>query len=307
MPKLLQKKTRIDIGLHPDKPYISMMELALGDELTIRDGEFLVLWIHNGILSLELNHGKEAIFIAGNDVLVLNEARHIKIGHLYDYSVVIALIINKAELEAAAGISNFVISAALNLSQRLAVLQQKSSLYHYPDTMRLLYCVDLVIKDMLESSMPGDNGLILTDTLRLLEQIGRVGESRELVISYASNVLVAAQVMEYIRHNYTTAALSEIARQLHYHPNYLSSLLVKSCGMTFKEMLNTRRLLVGRTLLLTTEHSLNEISSMLGFKSYSGFYRAFMRKYQVSPDEYRKIRQRTESLYAGFEISVQNM
>ena len=304
MAKILQKKS-MSAQTAEGITYLRLEELAANDELELTEDEFLILWLYKGVLALSLNHSNQGIFVVGNDVLTLNGINSIKISHLYDYSTVIGLVIGKTELSTAATEMNYVISSHPSLPQRLEVLDSPPSLYRYPDSIDLLYCIDLLITDFLTGNTSENSSLILTDLLRFLGQLSLL-KVRQLspTVANTSGVVIAAQVMDYIRWHLREATLAEIAAQLHYHPNYLSNLLVKTCGQTFKELLNAPRNAVGQTLLLTTDYSLTEIASMLGFHSYSGFYRSFYKKYHMSPERYREIFKRPELSLRGFELSI---
>ena len=54
-----------------------------------------------------------------------------------------------------------------------------------------------------------------------------------------------------------------------------------------KEYVDSLRLRKGCELLIETELSAKEIGEQVGYKSYVGFIKAFKKKYNVSPIEYR--------------------
>jgi AraC-like DNA-binding protein len=79
------------------------------------------------------------------------------------------------------------------------------------------------------------------------------------------------------------------AEQLHLHPNYLSSLIKINTGATVKESLQNRLLLEAKYLLHTTNCSIKEISSQLGFNDQNYFTSFFTKLENVSPLHYRAL------------------
>lgn len=60
------------------------------------------------------------------------------------------------------------------------------------------------------------------------------GDSDETIARKLSEV--SRDLMEYLKEHYQEANLSAAAEYLHFHPNYLCSVLKKETGKTFKEL-----------------------------------------------------------------------
>ena len=80
--------------------------------------------------------------------------------------------------------------------------------------------------------------------------------------------------------------LKEIAERFNYHPNYISTLLHRSTGRKFSEILLEKRMARAILLMKNTSLSVEEIAAMLGYSDQSSFYKAFKNYYHVSPREY---------------------
>ena len=52
-------------------------------------------------------------------------------------------------------------------------------------------------------------------------------------------------------------------------------------------------------LLLSTDRTINTIASSVGFSDYSIFYKAFVNKYGISPEEYRHLSNKSKSPIKG--------
>ncbi len=97
------------------------------------------------------------------------------------------------------------------------------------------------------------------------------------------------KAMRYIRQKFALhLTLEDVAQFVGYSPAYFSRIFREDTGMTFKEYLNELRIERAKSLLLTTELSVTEISSMLGCSDQSYFCKIFRRATGVSPDKYRK-------------------
>lgn len=97
-----------------------------------------------------------------------------------------------------------------------------------------------------------------------------------------------AEIIVFIRENYATVTLSETAKTFSYSPSYLSYLIKKETGQTFKEIVRDFRIESACNFLKNTQLTLEQISEILGFQD--GFYiaKVFKQRYGISPSEYRK-------------------
>lgn len=100
--------------------------------------------------------------------------------------------------------------------------------------------------------------------------------------------LIIIEVLKYIDNNYSTATLfeiSEIVNQPHYK---ISKLVKKHTNMTFKELLQEKRLNKAKQLLNETDISIVEIISLVGYENLTYFYKIFKEKYGYTPKDFRK-------------------
>lgn len=101
--------------------------------------------------------------------------------------------------------------------------------------------------------------------------------------------LITIEVLKYIDKNYTNATLFEIAKTLK-QPHYkISKLVKKQTNMTFKELLQEKRLNKAKQLLNETDISVVEIISLVGYENLTYFYKIFKEKYGYTPKNYKSI------------------
>ena len=63
---------------------------------------------------------------------------------------------------------------------------------------------------------------------------------------------------------------------------------VKATGMTVKDWLSAQRLQCSQELLETTDHSIDVVSSLVGYQSPVSFRQSFKARFNVSPSEWRR-------------------
>jgi len=98
-----------------------------------------------------------------------------------------------------------------------------------------------------------------------------------------------SKVKRYFDSNYSeNISLENLSSITNMNKYYLIHAFTKYTGMSPINYLNNRRIEESKALLETTDHSIAEISSMIGFSSQSYFSQAFRKKIGISPNEYKK-------------------
>lgn len=131
-----------------------------------------------------------------------------------------------------------------------------------------------------------------TQYQKLLETFEKIREKLdERVVSKPddSRVDLVQKVMTYIRQEYTTANLNEIAGRLYVNPNYLSQLIRTQTGETFTSALIRTRMSVAAELLRDRRNRIYSVAEAVGYNNAENFCRAFKKFYGKSPQEYRTL------------------
>ena len=103
----------------------------------------------------------------------------------------------------------------------------------------------------------------------------------------------APEILKYIEEEYKDATLEELAGEMNVALSTASKIVKKSTGMTFKELLQRKRLMQAANLLEHTKLPITEIIERVGYDNTSYFHRIFRETYQMSPKEYRDWKIRT--------------
>ena len=107
-------------------------------------------------------------------------------------------------------------------------------------------------------------------------------------LAYESKEEIAImEIFRYIEENYKDASLSDAARILHYDFFWLSHEIKNRTGKTYTEHLQEKRLSQAAFLLKTTNISVEEIATAVGYDNKSYFHRIFTQKYLLTPKKYR--------------------
>jgi two-component system, response regulator YesN len=110
---------------------------------------------------------------------------------------------------------------------------------------------------------------------------------RELSVATLSSLV--GEAVTSIRFNIDQPLnLNHIADTLGVHPSYLSRTFKKELGMTLTAYINTLRIEEAKYLLDSSNESVTEIASSVGYNDPNYFSKVFMKLEHVTPHEYRK-------------------
>lgn len=119
---------------------------------------------------------------------------------------------------------------------------------------------------------------------------------------------VIAEAMQYIGDNCNSLLrLEEVAGKFNYNPKYFSNKLKEYCGLSFKQLLLSKRLSNVIDNLWKTEDTIDDIIEKCGFTNKTYFYEIFEKMYGVKPKfvrEYRKNYSRYLELKAKHEYML---
>ncbi len=102
----------------------------------------------------------------------------------------------------------------------------------------------------------------------------------------------SSKILMYLHEHFTEGlTLASVAGALHYSPRQCQRLIQESMGISFSELLQDLQLSYAKTLLCTTDESLEKISEQSGFSSARNFYHHFKQRESISPSQYRKLYQ----------------
>ena len=95
-------------------------------------------------------------------------------------------------------------------------------------------------------------------------------------------------IIRYIKEHYSTVTLAEIAERFHYSGSYVSRLIPRLTGMTFKEIQQKLRMERAYSLMLHTDCPVAEVAEKIGYVNVENFIRAFKKQYGMVPTSLRR-------------------
>lgn len=126
--------------------------------------------------------------------------------------------------------------------------------------------------------------LIFLYLLRLHQQHSD-GQMVQIVSIHNRKVV---DILYYIESHYASCTLKDLSDHFGYHPKYISSMLRKMTGFSFKQIQIRERMKEAGRLLTETDKSVQEIALQIGMANLSSFYRTFKEHYGMLPDAYRR-------------------
>ena len=148
---------------------------------------------------------------------------------------------------------------------------------------------DLVEKIITELYTPSIMKKATIKLLLGLLLVELIKNSQDIEVYSVDNYekLLIIQCLKYIEEFYDKATLSELSRNLK-QPDYkLSKLIKKHTKMTFKELLQERRLSKAIELIKSTDYSIIEIIEMIGYENPTYFYKIFKNRFYMTPRDYK--------------------
>jgi YesN/AraC family two-component response regulator len=109
--------------------------------------------------------------------------------------------------------------------------------------------------------------------------------SREDSVKY--NQKLFESVTEYMKENISSVQMNDLVKTFHFQPNYFNNLIKKNLGITYSQHLINMRIERAKSLLETTDLTVEEIIWLLGYNNKGFFYKKFKEETGINPAEFR--------------------
>lgn len=149
--------------------------------------------------------------------------------------------------------------------------------------------IQALVKEMRREYLRDDQNSGLMLKLHLTELLIRMTRLSSKSFSRKRRDTLVAYVLNQLEKNYMYPFdYHRAADELGITHIHLCNAYRKSCGESIGQTLFRIRIRNAEHLLLETEHTVLEVSTLCGFRDLSYFYRAFRRKNGMSPGDFRR-------------------
>ncbi|MCB7069252.1 helix-turn-helix transcriptional regulator [Caldibacillus sp. 210928-DFI.2.22] len=169
--------------------------------------------------------------------------------------------------------------------------KRKSNRYLLFNTGHNRKIADIVNQIMCEYF---DKGLYADEIINsyLIILFSELIRNNEIVAKYTiqseQNNASLIAFLQYIEENYKDCTLTSMAEQFNFHPNYLSNLLKKGTGKSFKDLLQLQKINKAAMILMNSDLPIPEVVEEVGYSSVTFFYKKFKEIFHMTPYEFRK-------------------
>lgn len=161
-------------------------------------------------------------------------------------------------------------------------------LYNYSKKTELLNLLNLILMEV-RAEQPGYHLACQYLLDVLIIQVIRQHKLMPAPINSAKMTKECIQIKNYLDSNYSdNITLESLAEKAHMNKYYLVHAFSRYTGMSPIHYLNAKRLQISKELLTSTDYSIAQIASSVGFSSQSYFSQVFRKETGTSPMRYRK-------------------
>jgi len=229
-----------------------------------------------------------------NSILYYREInRHINNDYYYDEAME-TLLFNSIKLGNVNNIEN-------QLDKILATI----STYSYSNMLLSISHLALHSKKLVDSLHFINNepsNMSLKGFLKNLDKLETLDEVKSWFMTFYANFInqlnekksnksdtIITTTLKYIEENYSNPCLSaeSIADYVDISPNYLRTIFKNTVNKSLSNYISEFRFNKAKALLETTDLTVSDISTVVGFSNSNYFYTAFKKNFGISPNQYR--------------------
>lgn len=224
-----------------------------------------------GTIVLVDTNTPHALSLAGEDDLLINVA--LNKDYLSRYLV--------GSLPPGNLLTTFIVNAVTNGSRQMNYL-----VFSVGENDRLRCTLDELL---FETFFPSDMHDVLVEQLLQLAMIDMLQgiDSQVILQQLRGGNLAVAEALEWIDSHYVDCTLEEAARVVGMSATYLTSLLKRTVGMSFSQLVISKRMAHARERVLSSDVPIEQIAHECGYENLSFFYRKFREAHGCNPNELR--------------------
>ncbi len=244
-------------------------------------------YVYHGTLKQTV--GNERFTLKKGDLLFLNQHIEHELEACGEEDIIINFIIKPeffsfifSYLTSENLLSNFLINSLFNHTQNGQYLY-----FAVSEIESIQELVGKIIVEIMQPSFMSESTIKLYMGLLMVELIKHSDKMKYKEDADKHHTIIES--LKYVEEHYQDASLYQLAEKLN-QPHYaLSKQIKKATNLTFKELLQEKRLSVAKDLLENTSLSITSIIEQVGYENISYFYRVFKSKYGYTPKQFREL------------------
>jgi AraC-type DNA-binding domain-containing proteins len=269
----------LDISIKKNSRY-NPIPLHIHDSIEIN-------YMYSGCCHQQIN-GVD-IVLKTSQVLLIDVNTPHSIGNLCDNDIMINILISKKYLNT--NLFNHLSKDSVLSTFFINSMNKRTQLHKYilfesEKSRRLPIFINEFLCETYDPSVNSTD--ILTNLFGLIvAELINVYESDMEKEDLKSSKTSVIPIMHYIEKNFQTCTLESISNFFNLNPTYLSSLLKKNVGISYKQLVQNQKLKYAAKLLKNTDMSVAEIANDTGYENVNFFYRKFKDTYGCTPGDFR--------------------
>ncbi|WP_163539275.1 AraC family transcriptional regulator [Gracilibacillus sp. YIM 98692] len=247
-------------------------------------------YVYHG--SLKQKIGDQTFHLKKGDIIILNQYIEHELYACESEDIVINFIIHPAFFDyIVANLSEGFIQNQMMqfLMNSMFDYSQKGEFLYYPvaNASRIQELMTQLLQEMMYGSFLSHSkskflmGLLV---IELIDQQNKIYPNH----SHSEEHQFLQEVFQYIEENYRNANLQELAELFHQSVYWVSKQVKALTNQNFKDLVQEKRLLVSKNLIMYTDLSMQAIAESVGYENISYFYRIFKSKFGMTPKAFQK-------------------
>ncbi|SER10479.1 AraC-type DNA-binding protein [Gracilibacillus ureilyticus] len=247
-------------------------------------------YVYHGVFQQKI--AGEPLTLKKGDILILNQYIEHELTACKKEDIVINFIIHPGFFDyILANLSTgFIQSQMLQfLMNSMFQYSQKGEFLYYPvaNSPHIQHLMQQLLNEMMEPTLLSKSKLKFLMGLLIIELMEQQNIQNNSSV-HSEHHEFLSKVFEYIEVHYQDANLQTLAAKLHQSDYWVSKQIKAITKQNFKDLVQEKRLLVAKNLLLYTDLSIQAIAEEVGYENISYFYRLFKRKYGDTPKVYKE-------------------
>lgn len=247
-------------------------------------------YMYSGSCEQTIN-GKERFTLKKGQMLLMDSTAFHSIGNIGENDILINLLMEREFFNdiffSHFSKDNILIKFFLNAIIEDTV-HDNYILFPSENSSRIKFYMQELMAEYLD--LPNENSIdVINNLLNLIFlELVDIYESETVISELRLGKSNIISIFQYIESNYRTCTLASTAQVFKMNPCYLSTLLKKYTGQSFKELIQNHRYRYVTTMLKQTQIPVEEIIAQAGYENTGYFYKKFKEKYGCSPRQYRE-------------------